>query len=436
MNNIYDNLKGSSINKKNIINSQRISDSAKRLYHTENNKNSLNDLQNHIKNDRRRSLLSPVKSRFHKNNTGNSNSGKKEMSFKIYNNINDINDNDSLNLIRQMGDNALNRNENMPKKYFSKTSLISINEKMIQDNNSENTNNKNKNNNKINNINNSQIKKINKGKNENPINEKSQSFISISNSSKQDNPNEDQNNIDLRSNILFINEKGDNSIINNYNYIKKNKNFENKLPKNLINKKENKSLQNKYRKLKIDIGDNNESKINSKIINNNTQESYRKEIEKEFYSKYNKGNMTINLNLIKNKANLDLYNYSISPPNNRFLLNAKINEIIEPPPKDFFFDKNNLNEKNIKQENNKRNVLFRPSLNMQLFYGTFNDKMKEKKNKRMNSLSNSEQRININIKNNKKNEPKKINQFLGKTIESEYIQTDKIFTMTSYKNKK
>ena len=446
LNKFYDSFKSTyNNNNKNISSSQRISDSAKRSYHTENNKNNLNDFP--MKNDKKR-LLSPVKSRFHKNIAVNSNSGKKEISYKVNNN-----DDNPLNLIRNMGDNSdLNRYDNMPKKYFSKTSLISINEKMNvlmhnSDNNPDKTKNKNNNINNIQNnnkINNNQNKKINKTKNDNinsrtPKDEKSQSFISISNSSKQDNSNEEQKNLELSPNILFINEKGDNNIINNNNnYIKKNKNFENGIQKNIINKQQetnNKSLQNKYKKLNLDIGDNNESKINSKININNSQENYRKEIEKEFFTKYNKGNMSINLNLIKNKANLDLYNYSTSPPDNRFLLNAKINEIIEPPPKEFFFDKNNINEKNIKLDNTKRNVLFRPSLNMQLFYGTFNDKIKEKNKKRMNGLSNSEQKININIKNNK-NGPKKINQSLGKTIDSEYIKTEKIFTMTSYKNKK
>jgi len=38
--------------------------------------------------------------------------------------------------------------------------------------------------------------------------------------------------------------------------------------------------------------------------------------------------MTINLNQIKNKRNLDLYNYSIALPDNKFKGKAKINELI------------------------------------------------------------------------------------------------------------
>ena len=177
---------------------------------------------------------------------------------------------------------------------------------------------------------------------------------------------------------LFINIKKDNKIntntFNNYN----NKNFDNskdmKLPKNILNKKDspNKYMHNKDKNLQLELNDNNDSKISSKINMNKSQSIYKDEIVKQLYSKYKKENLATNLNLIKNKADLDLYNYSISPPNSKYLLNAKISEIIEPPAKEIFFDKNNIYEKNPIISKTRRNITLRPSLNMQLFYGNFN----------------------------------------------------------------
>jgi hypothetical protein len=167
---------------------------------------------------------------------------------------------------------------------------------------------------------------------------------------------------------------------------------------------------------------------------NKSQSNYKNEIVKELFTKYNKGNISTNLNLIKNKPNLDLYNYSISPPDNRFLLSVKINEIIEPPFKEIFTDKSNIFDKNSKEYYTKRNLSLRPSLNMQLFYGNYNETRKNK-NKKIKSLSSSEQKININNKIQKNIESKKLNPSFGKTIYSEYIKKENLFTMTCYKNK-
>ena len=67
---------------------------------------------------------------------------------------------------------------------------------------------------------------------------------------------------------------------------------------------------------------------------------------------------------------------------------------------------------------------------MQIFYGNYNDKKKEKI-KKPNHLSTSDQKINLKTQ---KNNPKK-NQTFGKTTFSEYVNSEDLFTMTSYKNK-
>ena len=417
--NFYERLKSNNIN--NIINPSN---------------------KNNYRNSRQ--LLSPVKSKFYKNNMINNTSPNYGNSFKE----NSVNKRDIYNEIT-------------PRKFNSKSNLINLSEKInlienMTDNYTETINtkfhNKINNNSKSNTINNSKNNsnnnipslssirnglscndqnKKNKIKNtyslENAINERSQSFISISNLSKQDN-NEYKKNIDSK-NPLFNHTKDDST---NNNFNKSSTIIEKKiLNKNTLNKQEmeNSTIENKLRNYNIEISDNNESKINTKTFNK-SQNSYRDEIVKELFSKYNKESITTNLNLVKNKANLDLYNYSIAPPDKKFILNAKINEIIEPPAKELFFDKKNLFDKDNRHSNTKRNISLRPSLNMQIFYGNYNDKKKEKI-KKPNHLSTSDQKINLKTQ---KNNPKK-NQTFGKTTFSEYVNSEDLFTMTSYKNK-
>jgi hypothetical protein len=256
----------------------------------------------------------------------------------------------------------------------------------------------------------------------NPITEDSNSFISITNSSKDEDIinntyNKTSNDLNTKTKLLFLNKKN-NIIGNNISNMQ-----DQKIPLNIMNKLEKNNIYlNKIKNMELD---NNDSKINSKINYNKSQSNYREEIVKEFFTKYDKGNMTINLNQIKNKGNLDLYNYSISPPDNKFLGKAKINELYEPPfNKDIFFNKNNIIEtNNLKHYYTKRNLSVKPSLNMQLYYGNYNMKKKEKNNK-SNYLSNS----NINGKNK--------HNIFGKTAYSDYVNKEDLFTMTSYKNKK
>ena len=422
----------------------------KSSYLGENNKNTINDFSLNIRKEKNRQIISKGKSKFNKNNTSNSNH-KNSSSFKLLN-MSKENNNENYNK------NDVNNNEILPHKYSTKTNLINIKDKInlidnIPDNYIENLNIKfnkikknNNNNNNIfnkeqynNDIKNYRYKKdlIKNNNNNNNlethiINENSDSFISISNSSKQDNIYETTNNQDLKQKTIFINKKK-----NNRNNV-----LEKKLITDLINKSEKTHLSfpNKLKNVHLNITENNDLKTNSKKNFNKSQNNIKNEIIKrneivnELFSKYNKDKISTNLNLIKNKANLDLYNYSISPPNNKFLLNAKINEIIEPPLKEIFFDKNSIYDKKTKEYYTKRNLTLRPSLNMQLFYGNYNEKKKDKINK-IKSLSSSEQKINTNIKNPKNKELKKINPSLGKTIYSEFIKTEDLFTMTTYKTK-
>jgi hypothetical protein len=304
------------------------------------------------------------------------------------------------------------------------------------------------NNDNSNNINKSYKKELIRAKNRynsnltKTINEKSNSFISISNSSKNDNYNEIQNNYteikELKKKALLLNKKTSTNNSNISNLNKKNIS-EHKILMNLINKTErfNKYKNKKLKNLQIDIFDNNNlSKMNMNL--NTTQTNYRDEIVNELFSKYNKDNITTNLSLIKEKGNLDLYNYSISPPD-KYIGNAKIriSHLYEPPPQDLYFNKNNNNEfdKTSKQYYTKRNLSLRPNLNMQLYYGKYSHEKKKDNLKKTNNLSNVEPRIKLNDKSQKNNVSRKIYPNFGKTIYTDYVNKDKLFTMTSYKAK-
>ena len=415
--NIFENIKNNNIiNKNNSLNYNNVDDSPKKEVNFKRNKRNSVDFSFYLKKQRERNLFSPQKSKFNKN-TNNLNtlnllntsiSPKNHSSNKELNNFEE---NKSNTEGTDKKDGAT-RSISMPKKNNSKKNLINLNLKKnliedTNDNHSENINNINnqinivKNNSlikettrkNINNENNNNIeqKDLIKIKNNNNLitnnNENSHSLSSISNSSNQDNTN-DENNMIINPKTILINKKNDFKS----NLFEK-KTFLNTNTLNKLEKQNHRFLQDKLMSLKTDLSDNNESKMNSKISYNKSQGSYKNEIANELFTKYDKSTMSNNLNLIKNKAKLDLYNYSISTPDNRFLLNAKINEIIEPPAKDLFFEKKNAYEKNSGLANNKRNITLRPSLNMQLFYGNFNEKRKEKNNRKINSLSSEKHKI-------------------------------------------
>ena len=463
------------VNNNNVQNSNNKFGSSSKIYHLENDKNNnLNEISSprfERKDKNKQQTLSPLKSRFYNEsnsniilssntnnnfssfaNAYNANKGNKgNLSYKVINNSKTSNNNNE----EYYNKTDINKSKSIPKKFNSKSNLINMKDKIVSkdnnymnkiksyDNNNNNSggnsnNNSNNNNNKnrstninneiiknISNINHSKIKNNNYNLT-NPINEDSDSFISISNSSKDEDIinntyNKTSNDLSAKAKLLFLNKKN-NILSNNISNM-----LDKKSPLNIMNKSEkNKLYLNKIKNLNPNMElDNNDSKINSRINYNKSQSNYREEIVKELFTKYDKGNMTINLNQIKNKGNLDLYNYSISPPDNKYIGKAKINELYEPPfNKDIFFNKNKIMEtNNLKHYYTKRNLSVKPSLNMQLYYGNFNMKKKEK-NSKVNYLSNS----NINGKN-------KHNTF-GKTAYSDYVNKEDLFTMTSYKNKK
>ena len=457
--NNYLNIRKSNANivSNNPQNSNNKFGSSSKLYYLENDKNNNlneNSPRYERKNKNKQQTLSPLKSKFHNesstntilnNNINNNvnNANKVNLSYKVLNNSKNSNNNNEEynNKI------DINKSKSIPKKNNSKSNITNMKDKIvskdifmnksktIENNNNSGGNNKNKSINNeiiknISTINHSKIKNNNNYNLTNPITEDSNSFISITNSSKDEDIinntyNKTSNELSTKTKLLFLNKKN-NIIGNNISNMQ-----DQKIPLNIMNKLEKNNLYlNKIKNLNQNMElDNNDSKINSKMnskINyNKSQSNYREEIVKELFTKYDKGNMTINLNQIKNKGNLDLYNYSISPPDNKFLGKAKINELYEPPfNKDIFFNNNNIIEtNNLKHYYTKRNLSVKPSLNMQLYYGNFNMKKKEKNNK-ANYLSNS----NINGKNK--------HNIFGKTVYSDYVNKEDLFTMTSYKNKK
>ena len=447
--NNYLNIRKSNANivSNNPQNSNNKFGSSSKLYYLENDKNNNlneNSPRYERKNKNKQQTLSPLKSKFHNesstntilnNNINNNvnNANKVNLSYKVLNNSKNSNNNNEEynNKI------DINKSKSIPKKNNSKSNITNMKDKIvskdiymnksktIENNNNSGGNNKNRSINNeiiknISTINHSKLKNNNYNLT-NPITEDSNSFISITNSSKDEDIinntyNKTSNDLNTKTKLLFLNKK--NNISNNISNMQ-----DQKIPLNIMNKLEKNNIYlNKIKNMELD---NNDSKINSKINYNKSQSNYREEIVKEFFTKYDKGNMTINLNQIKNKGNLDLYNYSISPPDNKFLGKAKINELYEPPfNKDIFFNNNNIIEtNNLNHYYTKRNLSVKPSLNMQLYYGNYNMKKKEKNNK-SNYLSNS----NINGKNK--------HNIFGKTVYSDYVNKEDLFTMTSYKNKK
>ena len=448
--NNYLNIRKNNVNivSNNPQNSNNKFGSSSKLYYLENDKNNNlneNSPRYERKNKNKQQTLSPLKSKFHNESSSNTilnnninnnvnNANKANMSYKVLNNSKNSNNNN---------EEYYNKSKSIPKKNNSKSNITNMKDKIvskdifmnksktIENNNNSGGNNKNRSINNeiiknISTINHSKIKNNNNYNLTNPITEDSNSFISITNSSKDEDIinntyNKTSNDLNTKTKLLFLNKKN-NIIGNNISNMQ-----DQKIPLNIMNKLEKNNIYlNKIKNMELDNNDSKiNSKMNSKINYNKSQSNYREEIVKEFFTKYDKGNMTINLNQIKNKGNLDLYNYSISPPDNKFLGKAKINELYEPPlNKDIFFNKNNIIEtNNLKHYYTKRNLSVKPSLNMQLYYGNFNMKKKEKNNK-ANYLSNS----NINGKNK--------HNIFGKTAYSDYVNKEDLFTMTSYKNKK
>ena len=200
---------------------------------------------------------------------------------------------------------------------------------------------------------------------------------------------------------------------NSYNSLQ-NFNFE---TNNITNLKLKSTYQNLSRNL-----NNNKSIINNQSLNSNlnsqqlnfyrSQQEEKKEIIKDFFSKYDKNVIQNNLNLIKNRANLDLYNFSVSPPDNRHLLDMKQDEIYDPPlSKEFKLNKKNNQISKLGNLSNDKNYNHGNKMN-------FENSIKSNRN--INKINNN----NINYNNTNYN---------NKLIGNKKVENSSKFTNT-YKN--
>ena len=185
---------------------------------------------------------------------------------------------------------------------------------------------------------------------------------------------------------------------NSYNSLQ-NFNFE---TNNITNLKLKSTYQNLSRNL-----NNNKSIINNQSLNSNlnsqqlnfyrSQQEEKKEIIKDFFSKYDKNVIQNNLNLIKNRANLDLYNFSVSPPDNRHLLDMKQDEIYDPPlSKEFKLNKKNNQISKLGNLSNDKNYNHGNKMNFENSI-----KSNSKKNK-MNNINYNNTNYNLKLIGNKK----------------------------------
>ena len=201
----------------------------------------------------------------------------------------------------------------------------------------------------------------------------------ISQQDKNTNTSNNNSKINNNSNILT-------SLIDNYN----NKNI---LP---INRFKN-TYQSSSRNFNNQISNGQYSNYNSQTDNfYRTQQEEKKEIIKDFFSKYDKNTIQDNLNLIKNRGNLDLYNYSVSPPDKNHFLDTKNDEIFDPPiSKELFNKKNKQFSTNIK-------ISKIPKIKYNIKLNSGNNL--ETNNKKLGTMYNISNLGNNNFINNKKTE--------------------------------
>ena len=196
-------------------------------------------------------------------------------------------------------------------------------------------------------------------------------------------------------------------------------------PNDLTNIKLKNTYQNFFRNLNNtntiinDPSSNSNTNINPQQLNfYRTHQEEKKEIIKDFFSKYDKKTIHNNLNLIKNRANLDLYNYSVSPPDNRHFLDTKQDEIYDPPlSKEFLLNKkNNRNPKYANLSRDKR-------------YNNAN------KFSMGNTIESNSKKITMNSSIEKKSYMNNINNtnYNNKFVPNKKIETSSKFTNT-YKN--
>ena len=214
----------------------------------------------------------------------------------------------------------------------------------------------------------------------------------------------------------------------------------------------NSKLKSTYQSFSRNIN-NNTNTISSNQYSNNantqiqqsnfyrTQQEEKKEIIKDFFSKYDKKAIPENLSLIKNRANLDLYNYSVSPPDNKHFLDTKQDEIYDPPlSKEFLFNKkNNPNDKSYSGSKLK-NLTKKFNANIKINLGN----SVETSNKKVGTINNDKKMFlgsNNNNDNNKFIRNKKM-EFTNKFTNTyrnyfpENIKKEKMYNMMMNTSKK
>ena len=375
------------------------------------------------KNNRTRELLSPVKP---KRQSVNINSNSKFQSNQKQNiklkmiNISESSSDDSDNGEKMMSKKDKNKNgKNVNDIFENKDNNFNESKKNKNKSNRSNKLDKgSKNKNNIKNKNNKNASKVIKKDN----NSNDDSFNSISDSSESDYHQEKNKVTEFKPKLKYQNKRINEKIMIQSKTINQNEkpafhlsktsnnsfNFnQNVNMENIIST--NSKLVNTYQSFSRNLNNNNTLSNNQNSINNTqqsnfyrTQKEEKKEIIKDFFSKYDKNTIQENLSLIKNRGNLDLYNYSVSPPDNNHFLDTKQDEIYDPPlTKEFLFNKKN-NPNNQSYMNTKIgsiNAMKRNTLNIKINMGN-NIGIN---NKRVGNNNSSEKKIFLNNNNSPNN---------------------------------
>ena len=414
------------------------------------NDSKLNDLTVAKNKDRARELLSPVKrQRQSTSNFANlkykSNQKSNNIKMKLINiseTSSDNNDND-------------NNDKNANKKSKNNHNKKKFNEINEQNNNNSITNNFNeskKNKNKSNRSNRLDKGNKNKSTNRNKNNKNTSksikkdnsnlnSFDSITDSDDSNYYKEKDKATETKNKSIYHNKKNNERIViqtRTLNHFEKNltpftntsqnsyNNFPslNIDPNNFPNNRFNKNYQSFSRNFNASnnniISNNLYSNLNPQQMNfYRTQQEEKKEIIKDFFSKYDKRAIPENLSLIKNRGNLDLYNYSVSPPDNRHFLDTKQDEIYNPPlSKEFLINKkNNSNSKIGSLSRGKHNTI-----NYKLNLGN----SIEMNNKKVGTSDYNDKKIYLNSNNNITNN--------NKFMKNKKLEFSNKFSINNYKN--
>ena len=280
------------------------------------------------------------------------------------------------------------------------------------------------------------------------------SFDSISGSSDNNYSKEKDKMIDFKSKKKYYNNKKNNERImiqskaishqdkniynsNNNSKLTNNSNFLNTLIDNYNNQNQNNlpinrfknTFQSSSRNYNNQISNNQNMNLNSKPPNfYRTQQEEKKEIIRDFFSKYDKSTIQNNLSYIKNRGNLDLYNYSVSPPDKEHFLDTKYDEIYDPPiSKELIFNKKN-------EKSNAKTKISRLS-KMKYNIKLNSENNFEPNNKKTGTMYNISNLGSNKFMNNKKAEysNKFTNTFRGSL--PNFQKKEKIYSMNSSKKK-